>query len=50
MNFSLLQGAMLLSFDFSGSGMSDGEYVSLGAFEKDDLKAVIEYLREEGQV
>merc|ERR1711871_982934 len=42
-------GATLLSFDFSGSGQSDGEYVSLGAFEKDDLKAVIEYLREEGQ-
>lgn len=41
-------GATLLSFDFSGSGQSEGEYVSLGAFEKDDLKAVIEFLREEG--
>ena len=30
-------GATLLSFDFCGSGMSEGEYVSLGAFEKDDL-------------
>ena len=31
-------GATLLSFDFSGSGHSDGEYVSLGYFEKDDLQ------------
>lgn len=42
-------GATLLSFDFCGSGQSEGDYVSLGAFEKDDLKAVIEFLREEGQ-
>ena len=42
-------GATLLSFDFSGSGQSEGDYVSLGAYEKDDLKAVIEFLREEGQ-
>jgi alpha/beta superfamily hydrolase len=38
-------GARLLAFDFSGSGLSDGEYVSLGFFEKDDLQSVIEYLR-----
>jgi alpha/beta superfamily hydrolase len=38
-------GAQLVSFDFTGSGKSDGEYVSLGAFEKDDLKCVIEHLR-----
>ena len=31
-------GCTLLSFDFSGSGHSEGEYVSLGAFEKDDLQ------------
>ena len=31
-------GATLFAFDFCGSGMSGGEYVSLGAFEKDDLK------------
>ena len=31
-------GATLVTFDFCGSGKSDGEYVSLGAFEKDDLK------------
>jgi hypothetical protein len=31
-------GASIVSFDFAGSGRSDGEYVSLGAFEKDDLQ------------
>ena len=31
-------GATLVSFDFCGSGKSDGEYVSLGFNEKDDLK------------
>lgn len=38
-------GATLLAMDFVGSGMSEGEYVTLGAFEKDDLAAAIEYLR-----
>jgi len=41
-------GATLVTFDFCGSGLSDGEYVSLGFYEKDDLQCVIEYLREEG--
>lgn len=41
-------GITLLAFDFCGSGLSEGEYVSLGAFEKDDLKAVIEHLRAGG--
>ena len=34
------------SFDFSGSGLSDGEFVSLGWWEREDLAAVIEYLEE----
>jgi hypothetical protein len=34
----LTLGATLFSFDFCGSGLSDGEYVSLGSFEKDDLQ------------
>ena len=41
-------GITLLAFDFTGSGMSDGKYVSLGAFEKDDLDAVVEHLRKSG--
>jgi hypothetical protein len=31
-------GATLLTFDFAGSGLSEGEFVSLGAFERDDLQ------------
>mmetsp|Transcript_45537 Transcript_45537/g.108275 ORF Transcript_45537/g.108275 Transcript_45537/m.108275 type:complete len:397 (+) Transcript_45537:95-1285(+) len=33
-------------FDFAGSGLSDGEYLSLGYYEKDDLAAVVHYLRQ----
>ncbi|KAI5084205.1 hypothetical protein GOP47_0000374 [Adiantum capillus-veneris] len=36
---------MVFTLDFSGSGLSDGDYVSLGWNEKDDLKAVVSYLR-----
>lgn len=36
--------------DFSGSGKSDGEYVSLGYYERDDLAIVIEYLRQTDSV
>ena len=41
-------GASLFAFDFSGSGLSEGEYVTLGAFERDDLQCVVEYLRSAG--
>ena len=37
-------------FDFSGSGRSEGKYVSLGWFEKDDLEWVIKYLRSQFSV
>jgi alpha/beta superfamily hydrolase len=39
----------VFAYDFSGSGLSEGEYVSLGYYEKEDLKAVVEYLRLEGK-
>eukprot|EP01102_Stenamoeba_stenopodia_P012219 TRINITY_DN3830_c0_g1_i1.p1 TRINITY_DN3830_c0_g1~~TRINITY_DN3830_c0_g1_i1.p1 ORF type:complete len:485 (-),score=101.31 TRINITY_DN3830_c0_g1_i1:723-2177(-) len=35
----------LFSFDCSGSGFSEGTYVSLGYHEKFDVRAIIEYLR-----
>ena len=38
------------SFDFSGCGLSDGEYISLGINESDDLEAVVNYLRNSGKV
>lgn len=35
----------VVTLDFTGSGISEGDYVSLGYYEKDDLKTVVEYLR-----
>ena len=37
-------------FDFAGSGRSEGEYVSLGYHERDDLATVVDYLRGKGTV
>lgn len=36
--------------DFAGSGLSDGEYLSLGFYERDDLAAAVNYLRESNRV
>ena len=38
-------GITLFCFDFSGCGLSEGEYISLGYFECDDVKLVVDYLR-----
>ena len=47
----LLSGGMsVFAFDMVGSGMSEGEYVSLGFYERDDLAAVVAHLREQGNV
>eukprot|EP00250_Pteridium_aquilinum_P010143 c19177_g1_i2 orf=383-1690(-) len=35
----------VFTLDFSGSGLSDGDFVSLGCNEKEDLRAVVSYLR-----
>ncbi|CAM8988288.1 unnamed protein product [Rhodiola kirilowii] len=40
----------VFTLDFSGSGLSGGEHVTLGWNEKDDLKAVVDYLRKDGNV
>jgi alpha/beta superfamily hydrolase len=40
----------VFTLDFSGSGLSEGDYVSLGWHEKDDLKTVVSYLRNSNQV
>mmetsp|Transcript_27910 Transcript_27910/g.56238 ORF Transcript_27910/g.56238 Transcript_27910/m.56238 type:complete len:459 (+) Transcript_27910:67-1443(+) len=50
LSLALSLGATLLAFDFTGSGQSDGEYVSLGFFEREDLKAVIQHLRSSARV
>lgn len=45
----LTKGFDVLCFDFAGSGLSEGEYVSLGWFEQDDARDVIDYLDEKGK-
>ncbi|KAK7303226.1 hypothetical protein RJT34_14128 [Clitoria ternatea] len=40
----------VFTLDFSGSGISGGEHVTLGWNEKEDLRAVVNYLREDGNV
>lgn len=48
---SLLPSAItLFCFDFAGSGQSDGEYISLGWWERDDVKVIVDYLRKSGKV
>jgi hypothetical protein len=39
----------VFTFDFCGCGLSEGDFVSLGWFEKEDLKTVIEFIRNEGK-
>ena len=43
-------GVTLLAFDFAGSGLSEGEYVSLGWYEREDLGTVVKHVRESGLV
>ena len=31
-------------FDFAGSGISEGKYVSLGFYEVEDIKAILKHL------
>ncbi|XP_020238946.1 uncharacterized protein LOC109817979 isoform X2 [Cajanus cajan] len=40
----------VFTLDFSGSGISGGEHVTLGWHEKDDLRVVVNYLRADGNV
>jgi len=43
-------GISLFCLDFAGCGESDGEYISLGWFERDDLSDCVDYLRKTGKV
>ncbi|KDD74697.1 hypothetical protein H632_c1127p1, partial [Helicosporidium sp. ATCC 50920] len=38
----------VLALDCAGSGLSEGAYVSLGAYEVEDVAAAVAYLRSEG--
>mmetsp|Transcript_1622 Transcript_1622/g.2640 ORF Transcript_1622/g.2640 Transcript_1622/m.2640 type:complete len:280 (-) Transcript_1622:117-956(-) len=46
----LSKGFSVFAFDFAGSGLSEGEYCTLGYHEQDDLRCVIEYLRQSPQI
>ncbi|KEG07754.1 hypothetical protein DQ04_08901020 [Trypanosoma grayi] len=48
--FLLRHGFSLFAFDATGSGLSDGEYVSLGFYERQDLATVVEYLAAQREV
>lgn len=43
----LLWDFNICSFDFSGAGHSEGDFVTLGFSEKYDIKAVVDFLRNE---
>jgi len=46
----LALGLAVVAFDFCGSGRSEGDFVSLGYYEREDLQTVINYLRASGTV
>ena len=40
----------MFCFDFAGCGLSDGEFISLGWWEREDVAMIVEHLREYGRV
>jgi len=50
LSFLLSLGVTVFAFDFAGSGKSDGDFVSLGYYEREDLMSVIAHLRGTGAV
>jgi pimeloyl-ACP methyl ester carboxylesterase len=45
LSYLLSFGVAVFAFDFTGSGKSDGEFVSLGYYEREDLTCVVAHLR-----
>jgi alpha/beta superfamily hydrolase len=45
LKYLLPMNITLFAFDFSGCGKSEGDYISLGYYEKEDIRIVVEYLR-----
>jgi pimeloyl-ACP methyl ester carboxylesterase len=45
LSYWLSLGLSVCSFEFAGSGTSDGDYVSLGYYEREDLATVVAHLR-----
>ena len=42
--YLLTKDICIFIFDFAGSGLSEGKFVTLGYFEQDDVATVVEYL------
>ena len=49
-NFLLPKNICLFAFDFSGCGKSEGEYISLGYYEKEDVHSVVEFLQKSKKI
>ena len=39
------RGINLFVFDFAGCGLSEGDYISLGWNEKEDLKIIVDFVQ-----
>jgi fermentation-respiration switch protein FrsA (DUF1100 family) len=50
LSYILPMNITVFSFDFCGSGKSDGEYISLGYNEKNDVQTILNYLRKSNKV
>lgn len=49
-SYIISRNMTLFTFDFAGCGLSEGEYISLGYFERGDVDTVFKYLRGLGTV
>lgn len=50
LGYLLPMNISVFAFDFCGSGKSDGEFISLGYYEKDDVETIINYLKNTNKV
>ena len=48
--YLLTKNITVLAFDFSGCGRSEGDYISLGWHEQDDVECVVNFLRKSNKV
>ena len=48
--YLLPKNICLFSLDFCGCGRSEGDYISLGYYEKEDVKCIIDYLKKSKKV
>ncbi|CAK81820.1 unnamed protein product (macronuclear) [Paramecium tetraurelia] len=49
-NMLAQEGMSLVNFDFGGCGISDGQYVSLGWYEKEDFLNILNYIKTKYQI